>query len=368
MQNSHDVVNSLLHNKPAERVGLWDHIWDDTVKKFVAQGMPTDDHGNPVDAPTHFEWDMHRLEHWAIEMLDWKPKIGVQEIIEENDEWKIVRDGCGSLTKWWKKKSGTQEHIDFTMTSRTIWENEYRPYLLENARDRLNIKMSAEALTKWKANGFWTYHLHQFIWENLRQSMGDLTMYMALAEESDWIHDFNRVYTDLYKECFGILFKESGKPDGIWITDDLGYKGRLFCSPKTLEELFFPYYSELVEFFNAHDVPVVFHSCGYQETILDMIVQAGFVALNPMEVAAGNDLLKYAETYGDKLVFIGGMDKRIIESGDRAAIKNDVKRIINGMKECGARYIFGSDHSISTEVDYEDYMYTLDVYRECMTY
>ena len=38
------------------------------------------------------------------------------------------------------------------------------------------------------------------------------------------------------------------------------------------------------------------------------------------------------------------------------------------MKSRGARYIFHSDHSLSTNVDYEDYRYAVDVYREHMGY
>ena len=368
MQNSRDVIDNLLRHKPAERMGLWDTLWEDTARKFVTQGMPADENGEPVDVPTHFGWDVHRLENWAKDFLDWKPVVGFEEIVEEAEEWKIVRDGCGALTKWWKHKSGTQEHIDYSMTSRKVWETQYRPHIVEFDPRRLHIEMSRENLAKWRSQGFWTFHLHQFVWENLRQSLGDLTMLMALVQEPEWIHDFCRVYTDLYKKCFGILFRESGIPDGVWITDDLGYKGRLFCNPKLLEDLIFPYYAELVEFFGSYDVPVVFHSCGCQAEILDLVVQTGFAALNPMEVAAGNDVLKYARKYGDKLAFFGGMDKRIIESGDRQAIKKEVIRLTRGMKECGARFIFGSDHSLSTMVDYDDYRYTVDVYREQRMY
>jgi len=79
-------------------------------------------------------------------------------------------------------------------------------------------------------------------------------------------------------------------------------------------------------------------------------------------------LLKFAEAYGDKLAFLGGMDARIFESGDRAAIRKEVVRIVGNMKSIGARFFFGSDHSLSTNVAYEDYIYALDVYREHMMY
>jgi hypothetical protein len=52
-----------------------------------------------------------------------------------------------------------------------------------------------------------------------------------------------------------------------------------------------------------------------------------------------------------------------LESGDRPAIKRAVTDLITGMRERGARYIYGSDHSLSTNIDYDDFLYSLEVYR-----
>ena len=54
----------------------------------------------------------------------------------------------------------------------------------------------------------------------------------------------------------------------------------------------------------------------------------------------------------------------VLESGDRGLIGREVTRIVEGMKSLGARYVFGSDHSLSTNVRYSDYLYAMEVYRE----
>ena len=41
---------------------------------------------------------------------------------------------------------------------------------------------------------------------------------------------------------------------------------------------------------------------------------------------------------------------------------------IKGMKKRGARFVYGSDHSLSTNIDYSDFMYSLEIYRENMMY
>jgi uroporphyrinogen decarboxylase len=113
---------------------------------------------------------------------------------------------------------------------------------------------------------------------------------------------------------------------------------------------------------------VVLHSCGNIREAMPMIVECGFDGLNPMEVAAGNNILEYAEKYGDRLVFVGGFDKRVFETHDRRMIRQEITRFIQGMKSRGARFLFGSDHSISTNADYGDFQYGLEVYREHMAY
>ncbi|MCJ7796554.1 MAG: hypothetical protein MUQ56_07285, partial [Thermoleophilia bacterium] len=364
MQSAREVIDNLLRGRIPERVGVHDSPWTDTLTKWVSQGYPTDPQGEPVDPVDHFGFDLAGVGGW----FDALPLRGVSEVVEETDQWRITRNGAGAALKYWKNKSGTPEHIDFRMTSRKVWERDYRPHLLELDRARLDIEGAAKALTRRRDQGLWTHYGHLFIWENMRQSMGDFCLYESVLLDPDWIRDYNRVYTDFFKAHYRALLEEAGKPDGIWVYEDLGYRNGLFCSPKVYEELIFPYFKELVDFFHSYDLPVVLHTCGGIEQALPLIVEAGFDALNPMEVKAGCDVLRFADHYGDKLAFIGGLDARLFESGDRELIRREVVRVVDGMKERGARYVFGSDHSISTNVQYDDFRYALEVYREHMLY
>jgi len=198
--------------------------------------------------------------------------------------------------------------------------------------------------------------------------MGDVCMFESFITDPAWIHDYNRVTTDMNKKYYAYLFEQIGLPDAAWLLEDLGYRNGLFASPKMLEELIFPYFAEMVSFFHGYGLPVVFHSCGYTEPALDLIVAAGFDAVNPMEVKAGNDPLRIAEKYAGRLAFVGGLDARILESGDRGRIRRGVTDLVEGMKRRGASFVYASDHSISTLVDYDDFRFSLKVYREHMAY
>ena len=387
MQSSKENTKRLFDNDSPERVGLNDGPWGATVRKWVTQGYPTTkvtrkvketvtESGREVEREIDKEVDepVPPGEHFGFDMTgagggyDMMPLRGVNEIVEETDEWKIVRNGSGAALKWWKHKDGTPEHVDFRMTSREVWERDYRPHLLKVEPDRVNVESAKQASQQPVAGEKWTHYGALFIWEHMRRSLGDLCMYESLILDPGWIHDFNRVYTDHLIAHFKILLEQGGVPDGMWLYEDLGFKDRLFCSPQVLTELIFPYYKEVVDFFHSYGMKVVLHSCGSTTEAMPLIVEAGFDGLHPMEVAAGNNTFDFAEQYGDQLVFIGGFDKRIIESHDKDYIRREVTTFMQGMKERGARFIFGSDHSISTNTDYEDFQYMVEVYREQMYY
>lgn len=391
MDTSQTVVDDLLRGRKAERVALMDSPWSDTTWAWVQQGYPTrrvfkkkgqsrwrpedgqwedalqdGEYEEPVPAWEVFNYDMVGVGGW----FDLMPLRGYEELIDETDAWEVKRNGAGAALKYWKHKSGTPEHIDFLMTSRQIWERDYRPHLLafdvERFSDLDEMRQNMQTVRQAQT---WTHFGHMFIWECMRQSMGDVTLYMSLLDDPDWIHDYNRVYTDFFKTYFRYLFEHVGMPDGVWIYEDMGYKNGLFASPKILAEIIFPYYKELVAFFHTYDLPVVLHTCGSTAQAMPLIVDAGFDALNPMErKAKDNDPFVFAEEYGDQLAFVGGLDVRIFETNDKDLIGKAVREYIEGMKARGARLVFASDHSIPPTVRFETYQFIVDVYRQHMLY
>jgi uroporphyrinogen decarboxylase len=389
MASARNVVDTLLRGQTAERVALMDSPWGDTLAAWIAQGYPTrrvfkdvgeqrwredgkrvevevaGEYEEPVPPWQHFAYDMAGAGPW----FDQLPLKDHSELVEETDEWEVRRNGAGAALKYWKHKSGTPEHIDFRMTSREVWEQDYRPHLLHLDPERVKLDEVQKNLAEVHEAGLWTHFGHMFIWEIMRQSMGDVTLYQSLLLDPAWVHDFNRVYTDFFKTHFAYMFEHLGLPDGIWLYEDLGYKNGLFASPKVLREVIFPYYAELVAFFHEYDLPVVLHTCGSTAQALPLIIEAGFDAINPMErKAVDNDPLVFAEQYGDKLAFVGGLDARVFESNDRDLIRREVADYIEGMKARGARLVFASDHSISPNTHYDSYRYAVDVYREHMWY
>ena len=371
MMQSRALIHGLLTNGRHDRVGLFDHFWPETLPRWVSQGYPTRTEVQDGQAVSQPE-DFHEVFGYDIELcyapVNRLPLPGYEEVLQETEEWVIKRNGAGAAFKSWKHKSGTPEHIDFRMSSREVWEHDYRPHLLALDRSRIDVQRAREAQARARAAGRWFYYGTSFIWELARGSLGDLNLYQNMALDPDWLLDYGRVYTDFFKAHFRSLFEEVGLPDGIWLYEDLGFRGRLFASPRMFASLIFPYETELVEFFHSFGLPVVLHSCGDVTRALPLIVEACFDGLQPMEVKAGCDPLAFAERYHDRLAFIGGLDVRVLESNDRPLIRKAVTGLIEGMKQRGARYVFHSDHSLTPLIDYDSYRCAMDTYREHMRY
>jgi len=379
-----------LTGQPVDRVPIRETFWNETLSAWVEQGYPTrtvykdagqkhwrasdgrwvetaqsGEYKEPIPPYQHFDFDLGEMDF----LIDFEPIIGFKEIIEETDEWEMYRNGAGGIMKYWKNKTGTPEHVDFHMTSRQVWEQDYRQHLLELDPRRIDTPELEPRLREIEQHDKFSTHNHGFVWEWMRFCMGDLTLYTTLLDDPGWVRDFCRVYTDFYKAHYAYFFKHIGKVDGIFICEDLAYKTNTFASPKVYEELIFPFYLELIDFYHQKGVLALFHCDGAVSKVLPMLADLDIDAFNPVEAkAVDNDIFRFAEQYGGRFGLIGGLDARIFETNDRDIIQKAVVNFMNGMKSREARFVFASDHSISPLVQYDSYQYALDAYRQNMWY
>jgi uroporphyrinogen decarboxylase len=91
---------------------------------------------------------------------------------------------------------------------------------------------------------------------------------------------------------------------------------------------------------------IVQHSCGFIEEILPHMVDVGLDCIQALEPAAGVNLRRLKEKYGDRLSFMGGMDSsRVLNFGTKQEIEEDVKRCILSAG-VGGGYFAGPSHNI----------------------
>jgi len=136
--------------------------------------------------------------------------------------------------------------------------------------------------------------------------------------------------------------------DWILIADDLAFKSGLFVQP----EFLFDYYPErlrrLVDPIKEAGIPVVFHSDGKIDAIIDMLVDCGLDALHPIEPFS-NDIFDIAERIDGRMGLVGNIELALM-SPEQA-----YKRTRELIEKLGPRYVPASSHSITDDVTPETY-------------
>lgn len=343
-------VSNLLRRRPVDRIGLYEHFWGDTHKKWVAEG-----HLGPDEAvDDHFGFDFINAGWFnMVAKLGFEP-----ETIEETEETIVQRDGNGAVMRRHKLHDTTPEHIDFLVRDRAGWEEHIKPFL-EPDRRRIDFKGYAEGKARAAERQRFFCLGTTNVFELMHPVCGHQYMLTGMAMDPDWVKDMVNTYAELIVNLMEILFAEEGPPDGVWFYEDMGFKGRPFMSADMYREIVFPGHRRTIGYLKNRGLPVIMHSCGYVEPLIPGMIEAGIDCLQVIEVKAGMDLLKLYRDFGERLSFMGGIDVRVLYSNDKTKVDAELESKVPVVKGHYG-YMLHSDHSIPDQVDYETYRYFVD--------
>ena len=340
----------FLSRKKADRIGLFEHFWGNTVKNWISEGHIRKDE-SPAD---HFKLDVEQLNPTNM-TADFRM---TDQVLEETNETILKRDGNGAVFRWHKLHSSTPEHVDFLVKDNASWLKHIKPLLTPDP-GRINYEKYTEAKKRCDNAGRFFFWCCGHVFELMKSLTGHVNMLEGMITDPDWITDMAQTYTDLHIALMEILFAKCGKPDGIWYSEDLGFKQHPFMSPAMYKEFLYPAHKKFNDFVHSLGLKVVMHSCGFIEPLLPHIVESGIDCLQAIEIKAGMDFLRIYKQYGDRLSFMGGLDVRILTSNDRGVIDRELEAKIPIVKQ-NYGYMLHSDHSIPENVKYETYKYFVD--------
>lgn len=356
--NGKERITKILRHEKTDRIGIYEHFWNDTYAKWHADGYFKE--GESFE--DHFDFDVQ--ECWAFNMcgdLDFETKV-----VAETEDTITYLDGNGAVLKRHKHHDSTPEHVDFNVKEREAWERHIKPLLTVDPR-RINFKAYAECKKAAEKTGRFFVWAGVNVFECMHPVCGHEHMLAGMALDPDWVIDMANTYANLTVELQKILFEQEGYPDGIWYYEDMGYKGSPFMSPTMYDEIIKPAHVTTINYAKSLNLPVIMHSCGYVEPLLPGMIDAGIDCLQVIEVKAGMDLLKLHKLYGDKIAFMGGIDVRTLYTNDKAIIDKELESKIPTVMK-GFNYVIHSDHSIPKTVDYQTFQYYIKKAIELGTY
>ena len=367
---SKERFERILKHQPVDRIGLFEVFWRETAQKWSAEGH----FARPEMVSDHFGLDVRRtggeITPGDYHIVNLMANLDVgEQIVEETESVKLVRDGNGALLRWMKSGSGAPEHVDFTVKDRRGWEEHVRPYLLDERlyERRLNFRSYREVRAKCARDQRFMTCGVVGAFDRMSPMCGHEHLLMGMALDPEWVHAMADLYAVTTIRLLEILFEREGLPDGLWVWDDLGFKNRPFMSPAMYRALIYPAHKKLFAFAHSRNLPVVLHCDGYVESLIPALLEAGIDCLQPLEVKAGMDLLKLKQRFGDRIALIGGMDERILETNDRQAVEAELLSKLPGVM-AGSGYVLQVDHSVSPLVEYETYKYFVERGLEIGTY
>ena len=125
-------------------------------------------------------------------------------------------------------------------------------------------------------------------------------------------------------------------------------------------EQLFPSHIKLCDFLHSKGIKVILHSCGGVRSLTPGFMEAGFDCLEPLEVKSGMDLVELKRSFGEKLVFMGGIDVRAMANPDPAVIEEEIRTKVITAKKSGG-YIYHSDHSVPDNVSFKQYQRVMEL-------
>lgn len=371
--NSRERIHTILNGEEPDRVGYTDgDFFSDTVEKWHAEGLP-----EAVDSKdgSFNPWlNVMGLRHFGMDICltepDCSPKYEVIEY-ETGDGWIIMKDEFGTTTKWWTRRSSVPHFLSPVVKTREDFKEKIEPLLDSSDMRRPSSlrypfkeelaetvgRLQNEFFVAVKMIGPFTYCMY------LCGGLAPALIFM-MKNQDFMPHMFGSIASFLAR--MGEGYVRAGV-DGLWVADDLGGQDGPFCSPKMYAELLKPAHRETCEPFSRKGLPRILHCDGYVEPLIPDFIEAGFMALQPLQNKIGMDVRRLKQKYGEKLTLMGGIDTQILSSGDPEAIKNEVVAKIR-IAGRGGGYIVTSDGPVPPTVSLKSYRLFVETVRKHGSY
>ncbi len=350
MMTSRERVERALCRREADRIPRAESFWPETIPLWREQGMPEGA-------------DLYDLFGYDIAGAGWvnhEARPGYREVLDESEEWVARQDGHGAVLRYWKHKSGTPEHVSFTVDSPEAWRAHKKELLAVPVERRVNAEAALAAQALARSRDQWFAWTGVECFEMAKDIIGHERMCTAMMDDPEWMADVYDTLADLAVSALGYLASRGVQYDGAWMYGDIAYNHGPFLSPRMYRDLVMPAHLKQIGWFKQRQLKVIYHTDGDFRPLLPLFIEAGVDCLQPLEAKAGIDVRELKPKHGDAVAFMGNIDAMVLLTNDRDAIEAEVSRKVP-VAMGGGGYIYHSDHSIPPGVTWETYRFLMEL-------
>jgi len=201
--------------------------------------------------------------------------------------------------------------------------------------------------------------------EYLWRCVGTVNALMWMLTDEEEFAAFIERIGDFSVELARVQAQDS-RLSGMYIWGDVAYVNSMMFSPQIWRKYFKPIVKRIIDVCREAGLMIIYHGCGNASLIFEDFIEIGLQGYNPLEAKAGLDAVKLKEQYGSRLAYVGNIDVRALETGDKDVI---AKEVLYKMKAGqGGGYVVQSDHSVPLDVLPESYEHVVSLVREYGVY
>jgi hypothetical protein len=346
---------AAMHYEPADRRPLYlAKPWPDTLVRWRKEGLPAD------------VTDVHAflgVDGLGYRVANITPVAGLhppfrEEILSDDGEFILKKDRYGRTVKDFKDHTSFPEWIEFPVKD----EDDLRQ-LMDGHFDISDL--DARFPEDWAAKARAAAERGDVVMIDGGCYYWTLRSLAGVDGASYLLHDCPDLVDELFERYFVVVMEglrraaEIVRVDAVGFGEDFAFKTGPLISPAMFSRFIGPRYAKAMAFAREHGIGLTLHdSDGDCRMLLPLMLEAGVNSTVPCEVAAGMDPVALRARFGRELRICGGFDKRIVPCGS-AAVRAELDRLAPVIHEGG--FAPGIDHSISSDISWDDYRRFLDL-------
>ena len=268
------------------------------------------------------------------------------EVLDEAK--RIVRDQWGAI----KQYSGVSFGIPMILEPAIKSKEEMKKYKLPDPDRPERFKRIEGAVKRFKGKRAIIATVRPFA--TMRDSLrGQDDLFKDMIRDTEFVDGLDHLLRDYYSRLVKNLI-DAGV-DIILETADIAFTNGPMVAPKHQSRFIFPALKEIVDYCHSRGMPCLKHTDGNIWALMDLIVEAGFDGIHPIDPVAGMDIGEAKEKYGDKLCIMGNVDcGNLLSWGSKEEVREAVKDCVRKAGK-GGGYICMSGNSIHGAVSPTNY-------------
>ncbi len=324
-----DVIHELIDEKRAEK-HLPPADW--------RPRQPVTDTGVSFRMIPTFEEKVleHKDGHYIVQ--DWMGAI--TEISDEYD-YTYIRNATDFVTRKWHK---------FPVENSDDWENmkwRFDP----NDKERFPADFDDRCATLRERDYPLVLHFNGPFWQ-LREFCGMEGLCIMICEQPGLVRDMMTFWMDFCSATMKPIL-ERLTPDMLHFSEDMAFKEHPMIGPEQTGELCGPCYRRWIEEARAAGIPLfAIDSDGRIDSLIPVYMDCGVNCVDPIEVAAGNDINAMRKRFGRSMAYQGGIDKRAMAAGG-AVLDAELERVRPVIEDGG--YIPSCDHGVPPDISWQNF-------------